>query len=350
MCGIIGVIDRTRERMDGASLRDALCVMDERGSGDGSGYVAYGAFPDYADLYAIHVFYDQALSKKEQVEAVLEAYGTVEHDEEIPTYDAGKFNVMHVSWRYFFKPKTDLMPQSKTPDDDIVSKIVFLVNTSIDGAIIYSSGKDIAVFKASGWPRDVADFYRIENYEGYMWLAHNRYPTNSPGWWGGAHPFNFLDWSVVHNGEITSYGTNKRYIESHGYNCTMLTDTEVVAYLTDLIVRQHELPLPAAAAAFAPPFWEEIERMDDHEKGIYTALRCTYGSVMLNGPFAIAVSSKNTLMALTDRIKLRPLVTGERDGKMYVASEEAAIRHVEPGVAHVRMPHAGEPVIGRVVA
>ena len=25
-----------------------------------------------------------------------------------------------------------------------------------------------------------------------------------PGWWGGAHPFALLDYSVVHNGEISS--------------------------------------------------------------------------------------------------------------------------------------------------
>jgi glutamate synthase domain-containing protein 1 len=336
--------------MDGALIRDALCVMDERGSGDGSGYVAYGAFPDYANLYAIHVFYDKALSKKEQVEAILHAHGTIEHNEEIRTHDSGKFPVMHTPWRYFFKPNADLATKSPTPEDDIVARVVFIVNTSIDGAIIYSSGKDIAVFKASGWPQDVADFYRIEDYEGYMWLAHNRYPTNSPGWWGGAHPFNFLNWSVVHNGEITSYGTNKRYLESHGYKCTLLTDTEVVAYLTDFLVRKHALPLSVAATVLAPPFWEEIERMPEHDKANYTALRETYGSAMMNGPFAIAVASQNTLMALTDRIKLRPLVTAERDGKLFVASEEAAIRSIEPNISNIRMPHAGEPVIGRVVA
>jgi len=42
---------------------------------------------------------------------------------------------------------------------------------------------------------------------------------------GGAHPFNLLNWSVVHNGEITSYGTNRRYIESYGYKCTMVYRT-----------------------------------------------------------------------------------------------------------------------------
>ena len=123
---------------------------------------------------------------------------------------------VHTPWRYFFRPNRKLMPRSDTPDDDIVTQIVMTVNTSIAGALVFSSGRNIGVFKASGWPEEVADFYRVQDYEGYLWIAHNRYPTNTSGWWGGAHPFNLLNWSVVHNGEITSYGTNRRYIESFG--------------------------------------------------------------------------------------------------------------------------------------
>jgi glutamate synthase domain-containing protein 1 len=80
------------------------------------------------------------------------------------------------------------MPRSTTPAEEIVTELVMRVNTSIDGALVFSSGRNLGVFKAAGWPEEVADFYRIEEYEGHCWLAHNRYPTNTPGWWGGAHP------------------------------------------------------------------------------------------------------------------------------------------------------------------
>ena len=73
------------------------------------------------------------------------------------------------------------------------------------GAHVFSSGKNMGVFKAVGYPEDVGEFYRLEEYEGYAWTAHGRYLTNTPGWWGGAHPFALLDYSVVHNGEISSY-------------------------------------------------------------------------------------------------------------------------------------------------
>ena len=48
--------------------------------------------------------------------------------------------------------------------------------------------------RASATPRRSADFFRLEEYEGHTWIGHNRFPTNTPGWWGGAHPFTLLDW------------------------------------------------------------------------------------------------------------------------------------------------------------
>ena len=50
-------------------------------------------------------------------------------------------------------------------------------------------------------------------------------------------------------------------------------------------------------------------------------------------------------MALNDRLKLRSMVVAEKDEKVYVASEESAIRVVEPHPDHIRAPRGGEPVI-----
>nr|WP_321497286.1 glutamine amidotransferase family protein [uncultured Methanolobus sp.] len=349
MCGIIGVIDRTMSRMDGSHIKRALSLMDERGSGEGAGYVAYGIYPDYADCYAIHVFFDNLLEPKTKVDAILKQWGRIVHQEEIPTYEQPGLKKEHIPWRYFFKPYADLMVGTTNPDDDNVKHLVMHVNSTIEGALIFSSGKNLGVFKAAGWPEDVADFYRIEDYEGYIWLAHNRYPTNTSGWWGGAHPFNLLDWSVVHNGEITSYGTNRRYVESNGYQCTMLTDTEVVAYLFDLLGRRHGLPSEMVVEALAPPFWDEIDEMPEKEEEFMRTLRLTYGPALMNGPFAIVVATKDGIVGFTDRIKLRPLIVGENGSKLYISSEEAAIRTMDPDVETIYMPRAGEPVIGRVI-
>ena len=53
-------------------------------------------------------------------------------------------------------------------------------------------------------------------------------------------------------------------------------------------------------------------------------------------------------MALNDRLKLRSMVVGEKDDKVFIASEEAAIRVMEPNVQTVWSPAGGEPVIVRV--
>ena len=200
MCGIIGVIDRSRSGMDGSGIKKALSLMNERGSGEGAGYVAYGIYPDFPDCYALHVFYDNLVEPKKKVDDLLEKWGRIVHQEEIPTYEQPGLKKQHIPWRYFYRPHKDLMVGSSTPEDDLVKTLVMDVNSRIEGALVFSSGINMGVFKAAGWPEDVADFYRIQDYKGYIWLAHNRYPTNTPGWWGGAHPFNLLDWSVVHNG------------------------------------------------------------------------------------------------------------------------------------------------------
>ena len=359
MCGIIGFMSRKKRMIKGDKIALALDSLKERGNGKGSGYVGYGIYPTkYKDCYAFHILIDNTpkFEKiKVEVENVLEQYGTIVKDEEIPTED-GIIEKTQIPWRYFYEVDEKYADR----EEDVVVDIVMEINDKIDGAFVISSGKDLGVFKAVGWPNEVAEFYRIDKYEGYMWLAHARYPTNTKAWWGGAHPFNLLNWSVVHNGEITSYGTNKRFVEMFGYKCRLLTDTEVVAYILDLLMRKHKLPVEYALFALAPRFWDEIDKMPEEEREIYTAIRLTYGGAMLNGPFAIAVGTPQglifmngdiekdtTMFGLTDRIKLRPLIAAEKDDMIFVSSEESAIRRICPKLDRVWMPDAGVPVIAR---
>ncbi|AEF96577.1 class II glutamine amidotransferase [Methanotorris igneus] len=359
MCGIIGFISRDQKLIGGEKIATALNCLRERGNGKGAGYVGYGIYPKYADKYAIHVFLDSSKDYdkiRENVRYTLEKYGYVVKDEEIPV-EEGVLEKEYVSWRFFY----EFDEKYKPFEEDKMVELVMEINDKIDGAFVFSSGKNLGVFKAAAWPHEVAEYFKIDKYKGWMWISHARYPTNTRGWWGGAHPFNLLNWSVVHNGEITSYGTNKRYVESFGYKCRLFTDTEVVAYLLDLLVRKHKLPIEYAATALAPRFWDEIDRMPEEERKIHEAIRMTYGSAMLNGPFAIIVGTHegmlfmngdiekgNAMFGLTDRIKLRPLVAAEKDDLFFVSSEEAAIRAICPDLDRVWMPDAGKMVIARV--
>ena len=356
MCGIIGFISKKKRPISGDKIAIALDSLKERGNGQGSGYVGYGIYPKYKDSYALHVFLNNTPDHYEiisKVKETLEKYGKVIKDEEIPT-NGEILKKEFIPWRFFY----DFHTSYKDIENDLMVNMVMEINDKIDGAFVFSSGKNLGVFKASGWPMEVAEFYKLDQYKGYMWLSHARYPTNTKGWWGGAHPFNILNWSVVHNGEITSYGTNKRYVESFGYKCRMLTDTEVVAYIFDLLIRKHELPVEYALSAIAPKFWKEIDLMEEDERKTHESIRMTYGGAVLNGPFAIIVGThegmvfmngdvekNNTMIGITDRIKLRPLVVAEKDDLVFVSSEEAAIRRISPELDKVEMPDAGMPVI-----
>ena len=53
-------------------------------------------------------------------------------------------------------------------------------------------------------------------------------------------------------------------------------------------------------------------------------------------------------MALNDRLKLRSMVVAEKGDMFYAASEECAIRVIEPQLDRIRAPRGGEPVIVRL--
>lgn len=344
-CAISGIINRKGYLFSGEDIVKSIALMRERSNGLGGGFAVYGIYPEYKDYYAIHMFYEDVKSK-EDTEAFLSENFIVELGEEIPTRKISYVVNPPIIWRYFVKIEDCKLEDSTLTEDDYVVRAIMQINSELKGAYVVSSGRNLGVFKGVGYPEDIADFYKIDTYKGYIWTAHGRFPTNTPGWWGGAHPFSLLNWSVVHNGEISSYGANRRFLEMFGYKCTLQTDTEVIAYIFDLLIRKSGLTLDIAVKTVAAPFWNDIERMDDEEKELTKSIRAVYGSLLVNGPFSIILGSANGIVALNDRIKLRPLVAAEKEEFLYVASEESAIREVCKEPERVWAPKGGEPVIG----
>ena len=348
-CGVFGVIARDKSLIPGGVPVNAMCTMHDRGNGLGAGYAAYGIYPDLADYYAFHMMCDDRAGM-DRAEMVLKDYFNIYVAEPIPTRKVAAISDEPMLWRFFLQPKmgADRPQWRDLGERDYVVSVVMYINQQVPGAFVASSGKNMGAFKGVGFPEDIAEFYKLEEYNAYIWTGHNRFPTNTPGWWGGAHPFTLLDWAIVHNGEISSYGINRRYLCEHDYLCTLMTDTEVVAYLLDLLVRKHKMDVRLASAVFAPPFWDELERMDPEVRDAFKALRMVYGSATLNGPFAILVTDSTTLVGLNDRVKLRPLVVAEEGQKVYMSSEEASIREVSGLLDKVWAPKAGEPVVARL--
>ncbi len=245
----------------------------------------------------------------------------------IPTLKIPEITDEPIIWRYFVAPLKSLLTSMQLDEKEYVVRTVMKINTQMPGAYVFSSGKNMGTFKAVGYPEDIGVFYKLDVYHGYSWTAHGRYPTNTPGWWGGAHPFTLLDYSVVHNGEFSSYDANRRFMEMFGYQCTLQTDTEVITYILDYLLRRQGLTLGEAASVIAAPFWSTIaSKTDLEDQKKHTYLRTMFPSLLITGPFSIVFGFNGGLMALNDRLKLRSMVVGEKKDMIYIASEETAIR------------------------
>ncbi|MDY3845556.1 MAG: hypothetical protein SOZ62_01435 [Eubacteriales bacterium] len=344
-CAIAAVISREGKRMSGEMIREAMVPMHDRSNGLGGGFAGYGIYPEYRDFYALHLFFDERATRK-NCEVYLKECFEIVKSEIIPTRKISAITDEPIIWRYFVSPLKSVLVARQLDEREFVARVVMKINSEMKGAYVFSSGKNMGAFKAVGFPEDVGEFYRLEEYEGYSWTAHGRYPTNTPGWWGGAHPFTLLDYSVVHNGEISSYDANRRFIEMFGYQCTLKTDTEVIAYILDYLIRVRGLTPAEAANVIAAPFWSTIDKTPDFaERERLTYLRKMFPSLLITGPFSIVFGFEGGLMALNDRLKLRSMVVGEKDDKVFIASEEVAIRTMEPAAEKIWSPTGGEPVI-----
>ncbi|MEE0844902.1 MAG: glutamine amidotransferase family protein [Eggerthellaceae bacterium] len=343
-CAIAGIMDRSGQRHDGSDILASIALMHDRSNGLGGGFAAYGIYPDYAELYAFHIMYE-SVEARHETEAYLDTYFMSEKQERIPTESVPSIKDAPDIWRYFLAPHPIKLQMSGLDEAEYTMQHVFHINGKINGAFVASSGKNMGAFKGVGYPEDIGEFYRIRDYKAWAWTAHGRFPTNTPGWWGGAHPFTLLNWSVVHNGEISSYDANRRYVEQYGYDCELQTDTEVITYLFDLLARRHGFSQETAAHIMTAPTWDEIDRMEPKRRAFETALRVTYPSALVNGPFSIIIGSNEGLLALNDRLKLRALMVAEKGSMVYLASEQAAIEVVCPEPENVRSIGGGEPFV-----
>lgn len=343
-CAIAGIFAKDGSKICGDTIVGSMSVMHDRSNGLGGGFAGYGIYPEYKDFYAFHVFYD-GKAAKEECEKYLDDKFEIINLSKIPVRKTPLITDEPLIWRYFVMPNHNLLRDSQLDEKEYVARSVIKINAEIKGAYVFSSGKNMGCFKGVGYPEDIGDYYRLSDYEGYSWTAHGRYPTNTPGWWGGAHPFSLLDFSIVHNGEISSYDANRRFIEMFGYKCTLLTDTEVIAYIIDYLVRKKGLSMEETAAVIAAPFWKTIEKMPEEKKSFYEYMRKEFPSLLITGPFSILVGFNGGMMALNDRLKLRSMVAAEKGEKVFFASEECAIRKMENNVDRIWSPEGGEPII-----
>ena len=302
-CAISAVISKEGKRMTGEKIIESMKPMHDRSNGLGGGFAAYGIYPEYKDFFALHMFLDDRAARK-NCEAFLRETMEIVHAERIPTRTTPAITDEPLIWRFFVTPLRSVLASMQVDEEECVARAVMAINTQMKGAYVFSSGKNMGAFKAVGFPEDVGYFYRLEEYEAYSWTAHGRYPTNTPGWWGGAHPFALLDYSIVHNGEISSYDANRRFIEMFGYKCTLQTDTEVITYIADYLLRKQGLSLEEMACVIAAPFWSTIARKDEAEQKKLLYLRKVFASLFSGIATLVIIAAASALVMLASGLKV----------------------------------------------
>lgn len=182
-CAIAAIIDRKGGRINGSEIIKSIALMHDRSNGLGGGFAAYGIYPDHAEDYAFHVFYDKPEAKVE-CEDYLFKHFNVDVSEKIPTKKIEEIANGPDIWRYFAKPNKVRMKEARMDEEEYTVQCVMKVNQDIDGAFIFSSGKNMGCFKAVGFPEDVGEFYMLDQYDAYLWTAHGRFLQILPD--GGA--------------------------------------------------------------------------------------------------------------------------------------------------------------------
>ncbi|MCK7491396.1 MAG: hypothetical protein MZW92_06560 [Comamonadaceae bacterium] len=73
-------------------------------------------------------------------------------------------------------------------------------------AFVLSHGRNMMILKIVGYAEQVVQYYKLEDFNAHVWIAHQRYPDQGPRLApGGAHPFIGLDEALVHNGDFANY-------------------------------------------------------------------------------------------------------------------------------------------------
>ncbi len=198
---------------------------------------------------------------------------------------------------------------------------------NIDG-VVYMRSRWLDVYKVLGWPEDADKIYRIAEKRSIAWLGHTRYPTNSPGGFPYySHPFSAGDVAIVHNGDLSSYGANLNLLKyGFGYSDFTGNDSEAIAFLLWELYRRYGVE-------------EAIEEL-------------MYGRrtrwARLDGPYAVAFiigGPKPVFGAFVDTQHFRPLYVGLAGGRLYVASEAAAIKAVAGNGVQLWALRGGEYII-----
>ena len=367
-CGVVGVTSSFP--VAGRHFFPAAEQMHNRGNGKGGGIAAAGLNPTQMGVSAdvlrdatmLQVAYlDADCVAEVETECIFPVYDvltsyrvdTVEDYREIEGLEIQPPDVV----RYFVRAKKDALADfakdnaledltARELEDEFVYRNSFLLNIKFyaslgeQRAFVMSHGRDLLIFKIVGYAEEAAKYYKLDEMEAHVWIAHQRYPTKGRVWHpGGAHPFIGMNEALVHNGDFANYHAVSDYLKQRNIKPLFLTDTEISVLLFDLLDRTYHYPLEAIVEALAPTTERDFLKLPAEKQSLYRQIQKTHIHASPDGPwfFIIARSQPEKdlcqLLGITDTSMLRPqvfaLVDSEMDGKRYqmglLGSEKQAI-------------------------
>ena len=310
MCGIAGIIHHGKQTDIGAEMTAMLQALKHRGP-DSTGYALYGqpADNEYVmrckvaegeDLRSGFDIHQQIKDRKASLETRMKERGA----EIISQQDATEY-----AYRYRFAFAGDLRRLIDYIED-------------LDNVEILSVGKGLELIKDLGDAGAVSSQYDLEGFSGTHAIGHTRMATESDVDIRSAHPYwayPFSDVSVVHNGQLTNYWTNRRALERRGHRFMSNCDSELIAvYVADRIDQGDTLE-------------EAMTRSIDE----------------LDGVFTYVVATEDALGMAKDVMAAKPMVLYEGEDLIALASEEVAIRSIFPHEIDTYDPYEGEVKVWR---
>ncbi len=311
MCGIAGIVWKDSQTSNiGSEMTSMLQALEHRGP-DSTGFALYGNSKskdgDYimrfktAERQELETGFDihkQVEAREEMVEARLQEMGVKIKDQTAMT---------EYAHRYTF-----------SFDGDMTRLIDYVED--IDGVEVLSIGNSLELVKDLGNSNVVSSRYGLDNFQGTHAIGHTRMATESDVDIRSAHPYwayPFKDVSVVHNGQLTNYWTNRRALERSGHRFISDCDSELIAvYIADRMEQGQTLE----------------EAMKD-------------SVAYLDGVFSYLVATIDQLGMAKDTMAAKPMVIYESDEFVGLASEEIAIRSIFPHEIDTFDPYEGEVLV-----
>ena len=362
-CGVTGFISTIP--ISGRHIHSPSVQMHNRGNGKGGGIAALGL--SARDLgvtrevldshYLLQVALLDPAARQEVESSCIAPFMEVHKAGRIPTIDDYReVKGLEIRppdvWQYFVRVKKSVLDRfieenrlaamdPRRAEDEFIYQNSYRLNQKFyaslgeQRAFVLSNGRNIMILKIVGYAEMVTQYYRLEDFKAYGWIAHQRYPTKGRVWHpAGAHPFPGMDEALVHNGDFANYYAVSEYLKQNNIFPQFLTDTEVSVLVFDLLSRVYGYPLEYIIEALAPTTEHDFELLPSERQRIYKAIQSSHIHGSPDGPWFFIIARNNPyentmqLIGITDTAMLRPQVFALQEGDVkigLVCSEKQAI-------------------------